>query len=316
MSHGWLWHESRYGQEDGHEQARSSPRCSPRRSPLAATSQGKIDPSQQIGSQSAHSRTRAGLIADVGVAEVVGWKDGETPKVPAGFHIEAMATGLANPRNVCRCPTATCWWSNDSAPAPSRSTVPRTRSATSSCRWPMAAAGQRPRAALRRSGSPCCATPTATASPNCATVLVDQLNAPFGVVAGWQRPLRRQHGCDPALSRSRRARCRSPRRGRRSSTCPAGLIDHHWTKSLTASPDGSKLYAGVGSNSNVQERGPEAETNRAAIWEVDPKTGAFRIFASGPPQSQRADLLSRHQHVVGGGQRARRDRPEPRSPTI
>ena len=38
---------------------------------------------------------------------------------------------------------------------------------------------------------------------------------------------------------------------------------------------------GVGSNSNVQERGPEAETNRAAVWEVDPKTGAYRVFASG-----------------------------------
>jgi len=62
---------------------------------------------------------------------------------------------------------------------------------------------------------------------------------------------------------------------------PGGLIDHHWTKSLTASPDGTKLYAGVGSNSNVQERGPEAETNRAAIWEIDPKTGAYRVFASG-----------------------------------
>jgi len=62
---------------------------------------------------------------------------------------------------------------------------------------------------------------------------------------------------------------------------PGGLIDHHWTKSMTASPDGSKLYVGVGSNSNIQERGPEAETNRAAIWEVDPKTGSFRIFASG-----------------------------------
>jgi glucose/arabinose dehydrogenase len=62
---------------------------------------------------------------------------------------------------------------------------------------------------------------------------------------------------------------------------PQGPIDHHWTKDLTASPDGSKLYAGVGSNSNVQERGPEAETNRAAIWEVDPKTGAYRVFASG-----------------------------------
>ena len=62
---------------------------------------------------------------------------------------------------------------------------------------------------------------------------------------------------------------------------PAGPIDHHWTKSLVASPDGSKLYVGVGSNSNAGERGLEAETNRAAIWEVDPKTGAFSVYASG-----------------------------------
>jgi glucose/arabinose dehydrogenase len=69
--------------------------------------------------------------------------------------------------------------------------------------------------------------------------------------------------------------------GRVITNLPGGPIDHHWTKSLTASPDGTKLYAGVGSNSNIQERGPEAETNRAAIWEVDPKTGSYRIFASG-----------------------------------
>jgi glucose/arabinose dehydrogenase len=69
--------------------------------------------------------------------------------------------------------------------------------------------------------------------------------------------------------------------GQKVTDLPGGLIDHHWTKSLAASPDGSKLYVGVGSNSNIQERGPEAETNRAAIWEVDPKTSAYRIFASG-----------------------------------
>ncbi len=62
---------------------------------------------------------------------------------------------------------------------------------------------------------------------------------------------------------------------------PAESINHHWTKSLTASPDGSKLYVGVGSNSNAMERGIEAETNRAAIWEVDAATGASKVFATG-----------------------------------
>lgn len=62
---------------------------------------------------------------------------------------------------------------------------------------------------------------------------------------------------------------------------PGGPIDHHWTKSLVASPDGTLLYVGVGSNSNITENGIEAEKNRAAILEVERSTGRWRIFASG-----------------------------------
>ena len=58
-------------------------------------------------------------------------------------------------------------------------------------------------------------------------------------------------------------------------------INHHWTKAMTASPDGSKLYVGIGSNSNVGERGMDVEEDRAVIWEIDRETGASRIFASG-----------------------------------
>ncbi|MCW8844692.1 MAG: PQQ-dependent sugar dehydrogenase, partial [Gammaproteobacteria bacterium] len=56
---------------------------------------------------------------------------------------------------------------------------------------------------------------------------------------------------------------------------------HHWTKNLLASADGSKLYVSVGSNSNVAEKGMEVESGRAAIWEVEVKTGAHRIYATG-----------------------------------
>ena len=62
---------------------------------------------------------------------------------------------------------------------------------------------------------------------------------------------------------------------------PAGTINHHWTKNIIASADGSKLYVTVGSNSNVGENGIPAEEGRAAIWEIDAKTGAHRVFASG-----------------------------------
>ena len=60
-----------------------------------------------------------------------------------------------------------------------------------------------------------------------------------------------------------------------------GSINHHWTKSLLASPDGEHLYIGVGSNSNVAENGMDEETGRAAIWQVDVATGEARIYAEG-----------------------------------
>jgi glucose/arabinose dehydrogenase len=62
---------------------------------------------------------------------------------------------------------------------------------------------------------------------------------------------------------------------------PAGPINHHWTKNLIASPDGSRLYVTVGSNSNVGENGLDKEDQRAAILEINPATGQSRVFASG-----------------------------------
>jgi glucose/arabinose dehydrogenase len=62
---------------------------------------------------------------------------------------------------------------------------------------------------------------------------------------------------------------------------PAGPINHHWTKNLIASRDGTRLYATVGSNSNAGENGLAAEEGRAAVWEIDPRSGQHRIFAWG-----------------------------------
>ena len=62
---------------------------------------------------------------------------------------------------------------------------------------------------------------------------------------------------------------------------PAGPRNHHWTKSLIASPDGKHLFVGVGSNSNAGENGLPAEFERAAVWEVDVDSGAHRLFATG-----------------------------------
>ncbi|MEP7347299.1 MAG: sorbosone dehydrogenase family protein, partial [Gemmatimonadaceae bacterium] len=67
----------------------------------------------------------------------------------------------------------------------------------------------------------------------------------------------------------------------RVSDLPAGPINHHWTKNVIASADGTKLYVAVGSNSNAAENGIANEAERAAIWEVDAATGHHRVFASG-----------------------------------
>jgi glucose/arabinose dehydrogenase len=64
-------------------------------------------------------------------------------------------------------------------------------------------------------------------------------------------------------------------------TLPGGTLNHHWTKNVIASPDGSALYATIGSNSNVAENGIDKEEERAAIWQIDPRSGSHRVFASG-----------------------------------
>ncbi len=69
--------------------------------------------------------------------------------------------------------------------------------------------------------------------------------------------------------------------GQKLTDLPGGPLNHHWTKNIIASRDGSKLYATVGSNSNVGENGMQMEEGRAAIWEVDLKTGAKRLYATG-----------------------------------
>jgi glucose/arabinose dehydrogenase len=58
-------------------------------------------------------------------------------------------------------------------------------------------------------------------------------------------------------------------------------INHHWTKALTASEDGRYLYVAIGSNSNITERGMDAEVNRAQVWQIDAQTGAYKPYATG-----------------------------------
>ncbi len=70
-------------------------------------------------------------------------------------------------------------------------------------------------------------------------------------------------------------------KGEKLADLPGGPINHHWTKTMVAGPDGKSLYVGVGSNSNIAENGMEAEENRAAILQIDIESGEPRVYASG-----------------------------------
>ena len=245
----------------------------------ACGSEQQIDPSQQIGANPVLPEPKEDLIAAVGVPEVIGWKGGETPTVPAGFHIAAMATGLSNPRTVYPLDNGDVLVVEGqrvgTEPAERPKDPVRDFIMSLAHGGGGASSGGSPpqRITLLRDAD-------GNGQPELKSVLLDHLNSPFGVavvdgalyVANTDAIVR--YPFTPGQTRI-------TARGQKVVDLPAGLINHHWTKSLTASPDGSRLYVGVGSNSNVQERGPEAETNRAAIWEVDPKTGAYRVFASG-----------------------------------
>ena len=85
---------------------------------------------------------------------------------------------------------------------------------------------------------------------------------------------------------------------------PGGPINHHWTKDLALSPDARFLYVSVGSNSNIAERGLEAEKGRAAIWQVDRQTGASRVYASGLRNPNGLTVHPPDRPALGRGERA------------
>jgi glucose/arabinose dehydrogenase len=235
-----------------------------------------IDPAQQVGPNPVLPKINEPVVLPrTVVPPVVGWKAGETPSVPAGFRVQAMATGLMSPRNVYALPNGDMLVVQ--ALKEAKEPIERLKNPFFDLIFGFAhktsQKGPTNRITLLRDAN-------GDGVPELKSVLLDHLNSPFGValvgsdlyVAETDKIMR--YPFTPGQTTI-------TARGQKLVDLPAGLINHHWTKSLTANADGSKLYAGVGSNSNVGERGLEAETNRAAIWEVDPKTGAFRVFASG-----------------------------------
>jgi glucose/arabinose dehydrogenase len=216
------------------------------------------------------------LIPTVNAAEVVGWKDGAKPTAASGTSVAAFARDLDHPRWLYVLPNGDVLVAEANAPA----------------KKPEDDQGGIKAALMKRqkeksgSGNP---------SANRITLLRDHggdgvvdtrtafltgLNSPFGMaLVGDVLYV----ACADALMRFAYVKdataITTP--GVKVIDLPTNPPNHHWTRSLIASPDGTRLYIGVGSNSNIGEHGMDKEEGRAAIWEVDPRTGAHRLFATG-----------------------------------
>jgi glucose/arabinose dehydrogenase len=214
------------------------------------------------------------FLPTVNIAPAVGWPSGAAPETVAGTKVNAFATGLDHPRWLYVLPNGDVLVAETNGP-------PKQNTGFNFKRWITGLL-------MKRAGA-------GVPSPNrimllrdlngdgaadMKMVFIEGLNSPFGMalvgdylyVANTDAVMRFPYSDgDKSIA--------SP--GVKLTDLPGGPINHHWTKNLIANADGTKLYVTVGSNSNVAESGMAAEFERAAIWEVDIKTGDHRIFASG-----------------------------------
>jgi glucose/arabinose dehydrogenase len=242
---------------------------------LGAAGDDNFDIKTQIGPNPVLPAPHEYLVPPMRLAKVIGWTSGDTPKVADGLKIEAMAAGLEHPRSVYTLPNGDVLVVESISP----NLDPVSRPKNFVMSWiesMVTSAGTTKgsnRITLLRSTH-------GDGKYDVRTVFIDHLYSPFGValvgndlyVANTDAILKFAY-TDGATSIA------TP--GTVLTELPGGPIDHHWTKSLVASADGSKLYVGIGSNSNITENGIGAEMGRADIWEVDRASGAHRVFASG-----------------------------------
>ena len=217
------------------------------------------------------------LLTSVNVGEVVGWAEGQTPVVPEGLTITAYATDLVNPRTVHTLPNGDVLVVQSRAPEGK----PKHRPKDYIRGWIMDYA-----AGTEEGPQPKTNLITLLRDTNRDGVvderhdLLTDMHSPFGVA--WIADTLYVAVADGVISYPYTL-------GETSITAepelvtllPGGPLNHHWTKDLALSPDGTMLYASVGSNSNAAENGMEAEKGRAAIWQIDRETGASKLFATG-----------------------------------
>jgi glucose/arabinose dehydrogenase len=213
-------------------------------------------------------------IPTVDIASVNRWAAGAKPTAANGMTVAAFATGLDHPRTVYTLPNGDVLVAESNAPPkPDDGRGIKGFIYKQAQNWAGAGVPSANRITLLRDAD-------GDGVAEFRSVFLSNLNSPFGMVlVGEDFYVANTDAIMKFPYHEGDTKITAP--GVRLADLPAGTINHHWTKDLTASPDGTKLYATVGSNSNVAENGIEAEKNRAAVLEVDRANGQWRVFASG-----------------------------------
>jgi glucose/arabinose dehydrogenase len=242
----------------------------------ACAAPGSSDPLVGFGPNPAMPPPRTTLLPGIGVPAVVGWPPGAAPQAPPGFTVTRFAEGLEHPRWLYVLPNGDVLVAESASPG---SKGDRTQT------------GIRAWFQKRLMKNVHSAVP----SPNRIILLRDAdgdgvaetraifaegLKSPFGMtLVGGTLYVANTDGVVAFPYRDGQTRVEGA--GTPVFDLPGPPINHHWTKNVVASPDGRRLYATVGSNSNVGDNGMVAEEGRAAIWEYDFASHRARVYASG-----------------------------------
>ena len=233
--------------------------------------QGSSDPDlDQTGERPELPKQNDALVPAMEIPTPQGWGD-DLPTVPEGYTVTAIAKDLKIPRQVLVLPNGDILVAEGSG-----GNAPKLRPKDIIAGWikkrgkSSVEGGDRITLLRDRDGD---------GQTDLQTTFIEGLDAPYGL-AFVDNTLYVANQDNLVSFPYTEGATRIAEPGRELTKLPA-KINHHWTKAMTASPDGSKLYVGIGSNSNVGERGMDVEEDRAVIWEIDRETGASRIFASG-----------------------------------
>jgi glucose/arabinose dehydrogenase len=237
---------------------------------LLAACGGQDDATQARGPDPALGAPQRGLLPDMKIAEPAPWGE-QTPSVPAGYRITAIATDLKIPRQSLVLPNGDILVAEGRGGGAAKLTPKDVIAGYIKARGNTQVKGGNRLTLLRDADG--------DGVYELQTVFAEELDAPYGL-AFFDGKLY-------VANQDALVRFDYEEGQTQASGAPEKLVDlpseinHHWTKALTVSADGRYLYVGIGSNSNITERGMAAEVDRAMVWQVDVQSGAYKPYATG-----------------------------------